>query len=139
MDGTMKHFLIVAVALLYGCSEANDNARKLDLSSVNGLVDLQKEVGGNWERVCIFGPYSTNSVAAGVLGFEWDLELKSSVFTSDDISLLVFTASDKVVSFFEVSRGDADFSELSRQCFRPSDSKFRIHRSQSGWPEVEKA
>lgn len=134
----MKLVIIATIVMLWGCSEAGDRARKLDLMPVNGLVDLQSEVSGNWERVCIFGPYSGNSMAAEVLGFEYDLESKSAILISDSISILVFAELDRTVSFYEMPRSDADFSGLSGQCFPRSDSKFRIYPSQSGWPEVKK-
>jgi len=88
------------------------------ISQTNGQTINLSEVGGpEWERVCIFGPYSNNAMARKVLGFAWDMEANTSIALSDGINILVFVKGSSVVAYTEHSRRLGDFWRLSGRCF----------------------
>ncbi|WP_460834764.1 hypothetical protein [Lysobacter humi (ex Lee et al. 2017)] len=101
----------------------------------NRTVDLRRAVPSRWDRVCILGPYSDDEAAQSTLGFAWPLESKSSIKTSDSITLLVFARGKEVVRSVEHPRGSGDFSNLSGRCFRPDKAQFiHVERPREGWP-----
>lgn len=87
-------------------------------------VDLSQVGGSAWQRVCIFQPYSNNDLAKQTLGFEWDLEQKTSISSSDSMNLLVFVEGKEVITYVEHPRNLGDFEGLSGQCFDREDAKF---------------
>jgi len=70
-----RHFhrsvLAIAFAALAGCHDptAASIAGQFAASGRRD-VDLAAAVPGDWDRVCILGPYSRNAAAARALGFE---------------------------------------------------------------------
>lgn len=97
-------------------------------------VDLSTLGGPEWDRVCIFGPYSDNSTAERALGFRWDLERKTSVHSSDRVNVLAFVKGTEVVAFVEHPRNLGDFAELSGTCLARKDAVLeRDTRRGEGW------
>lgn len=123
----MKYFALVIVVLLTACSLYNVAARQLDLSTHAEQINFDEMVGGSWERVCIFEPYSVNEVAQKQLGFQWGLESKSTISYNDSISLLVFASDRQVIDYYEVSRGVVDFASLGNDCIARQHAVFEIY------------
>lgn len=119
------------------CSSEYGGSHKLPIKSVDGLVNLAEVVDGEWDRVCIFSPYSTNQVAEDVLGFKWPLETESGVGVNDGVSLLVFVKSSSVASFYEIPRNTTDFTNLGGACYGREDSVFKV--DSNGWPVASRA
>ncbi|MCE0559376.1 MULTISPECIES: hypothetical protein [Motilimonas] len=90
-----------------------------------GGFNFIQAVNAKWDKVCFFGPYSTNATAKEVLGFDWDLEANSRINLNDGITLAVFTGDSSVVAYKEISRY-TDFSQFSGECFRKENSEFEI-------------
>lgn len=126
--------LLTTLLALTACGESASNNIKQQLES-RGLVELRTAVPGDWERVCILGPYSNNEAATATLGFNWSVEKHSSISYSDGISLLVFVHGRKVVTALEHPRRSGDFSKLSGRCFSREKAHF-VQRAQSDddWP-----
>lgn len=126
--------LLTTLLALTACGESASNNIKQQLES-RGLVELQTAVPGDWERVCILGPYSNNEAATATLGFNWPVEKHSSISYSDGISLLVFVHARKVVTALEHPRRSGDFSDLSGRCFSREKAHF-VQQAQpdDGWP-----
>ena len=121
-----------------GCTAQNPAstvvARQFD-ESKGTLVDLSSAIPGQWERVCILGPYSENTAAKKALGFEWNVEANSTISRNDGISLLIFVQDNKVVSFIEHSRRHGDFSNLTTRCFTRQAARFhQVAKPIKGWP-----
>lgn len=121
----MKTVAILGLlALLSGCFSETTSAPTLNLSYADTPIDLAKHVNGDWQKVCILGPYSDNELVQEVVGFSWPLESLSSVWANDGVSLLIFIKDEFVQSHFEVSRGKYDFNSLDEQCIDKSDAIF---------------
>ncbi len=112
------------ILLQVSCTDA-DNIT-LDLNKED--VDFSVVVNGGWNKLCIIKPYSDNSVARSLLGFDWDLEAKSEIHDLDNITLLVFATDLRVIQFSEVSR-KIDFSKFGNICIERDDAKFKIENN----------
>jgi hypothetical protein len=135
-----RHFhrsvLAIAFAALAGCHDptAASIAGQFAASGRRD-VDLAAAVPGDWDRVCILGPYSRNAAAARALGFEWPAETSSDIASDDGISLLVFARGRSVTAHVDYPRGSGDFSNLAGRCFPRADAKFvQIAHPARGWP-----
>ena len=126
----LLHWL--AILLLAGCSpassEVSEKITQQFQSSGRTFVNLDEVVPGNWDKVCILGPYSDSKAAKTTLGFEWEIESKSSIATNDGIAQLLFVQENRVVVSTEHPRHDGDFTNLSRQCFPREQSTF-VHKT----------
>jgi hypothetical protein len=123
------------LATLSACQSptSSDIAKQFEASGGNS-IDLATAVPGNWDRVCILGPYSRNAAAAKTLGFEWPAESHSRIAGNDGISLLVFVRGNAVENHVEHPRRAGDFSNLSGRCFSQSDAKFfQVDKPGKGW------
>ncbi len=104
-------------------------------SSGRTFVNLEKVVPNAWDKVCILGPYSTLKHVYDTLGFDWPLEMLSSISTDDSIALLLFVENQEVIQFVEHPRRDGDFANLSRQCVARNKSTFyHLTNPPKGWP-----
>ena len=125
--------------LVVGCgpspSPTSEEITRQFQSSGRTFINLAKAVPGEWEKVCIFGPYSDNNAAFKTLGFGWNLEKFSSITTAEGIGLLVFVKENTVLEHVEHDRKNGDFTNLSRKCFSRERSTF-YHQTnpKKGWP-----
>jgi len=127
--------LVLILAALTGCrdSASSSIADQFSASGRKG-VDLAAAVPGNWDRVCILGPYSSDAVAAQTLGFTWPAETLTDIEQDDGISLLVFVQGKSVIDYVEHSRGSGDFSNLTGRCFPRTSTKFvQVAEPVKGW------
>ncbi|MBE1300154.1 MAG: hypothetical protein GJ680_09640 [Alteromonadaceae bacterium] len=121
----IKTFVVLGLlVLLYGCVDDTTSAPSLNFNYAKTPIVLTEHVQGDWETVCILGPYSNNELAAEVIGFTWPLETLSSVRVNDGVSLLIFIKNKAVQSYFEVSRGKYDFNSLDEQCINRNEAIF---------------
>lgn len=105
---------------LFGCRGPGNYflEREIDelINTPGSEVDLSQVKNSEWSRVCVMGPYSTNDVAASLLGFQWDMESASNVDYLDSVTLLAFVAEDAVVGYVDYPMGKGDFSQLGNIC-----------------------
>ena len=87
-------------------------------------VNLAIAAPGEWDRVCIVGPYANNDRAKKILGFYWDVESESSITLNEGISLLLFVRNQDVIFHVEHSREEGDFTTVSSKCFTQSEAVF---------------
>jgi hypothetical protein len=107
---------LVAVGCTACDASSSAIAHQFD-ESKGSSVDLAVSVPGNWEKVCVFGPYSNNETIKKTLGFEWGTEAKTSIQTDEGISLLLFVRENRAITYIEHPRNHGDFSNLTAQCF----------------------
>jgi len=133
----MRRILMIFMLAALAACRSQDSAAVANnfLSSDPRGVDLSVAVRGEWDRVCVLGPYSNDTKAADILGFSWPAETLTDISHSDAISVLVFARDESVVTYVEHSRGYGDFSNLSGRCFAKDRAKFvHIDRPVTGWP-----
>lgn len=130
--------LALLLLVLAGCHSGSPVSRAIaDQFSASGnrRVDLASAVPGEWERVCILGPYSNDAAAARTLGFRWSAETLTGIEQNDGISLLVFVKDATVADYVEHPRDSGDFTNLSGRCFPRAGARFvQVPKPASGWP-----
>ncbi len=126
--------LAVVLVLLSACRSA-DSSSIAEQFSASERVDLATAVPGDWDRVCVLGPYSNDALAAQVLGFTWPVEALTEIEHNDGISLLVFVRGETVAKHVEHSRRSGDFSNLTGRCYSQANAKFvHVPEPTKGWP-----
>ena len=132
----MVRFLILILVLsLPGCSTRSSETLVLDTDS--GIIDLAEQLPGEWQRVCILPPYSTNRTAKELLGLDYNVELRTNIASSDSITLLLTVDTVAVVGAFEIGRRNIDFSSLGAVCYGRSEARFSL--PEQGWPHASHA
>ena len=116
---------IVGVCIFIFYSSA-DRAAEIVLEPNENGIDLSTTIPGDWDRLCILFPYTTNLRAKQVLGVAVNVESKSDISWSDSIALFVTTKASKVENLFDVSRKNIDFTKLGGQCFAREDTRFTL-------------
>lgn len=127
----------IAIAmLLSGCQQEDQLSDRIQQAlSGHDQVDLATTIPGDWVRVCILGPYSDNASASKVLGFEWNVESRSSIKSNEGITLLLFVRDNETVASTEYPRRFGDFSNLSGRCFSRTRARFvQVDKPNTGWP-----
>jgi hypothetical protein len=130
-----RRILFLVLAALSACTSSDSSSIANQFSeSGRKSVDLAAAVPGNWDRVCILGPYSNDIAATETLGFEWPAERLTDIEISDSISLLIFVKENAVLNYIEHPRRSGDFSNLRDRCFSRDNSKFvQIDQPATGW------
>ncbi len=125
-------------AALCGCQKQDSAAITQNfLLSERRAVDLSAAVPGEWDRVCILGPYSNNEKAAQTLGFQWAAETLTDIHHNDGISVLVFVRGNAVMKHVEQPRSSGEFSSLSGRCFPKGRATFiQVIRPGNGSPSL---
>ena len=66
----MRVTTLIALLLLAGCGRTDISAEISRQAEIgDGSLGLSKLGGPTWDRVCFFGPYTTNANAEKALGF----------------------------------------------------------------------
>ncbi len=97
--------------------------------STNNVVEVRlKELTDfEWERVYLFTPYTPHKVIDDDLGFVWKPARKIHMDWRDDVNLIVFTDSGKVVFFVEHQRNFGDFDgAYKREGYGPDEAVFEV-------------
>ena len=97
------------VLLRSGASTAVHSTPRLDLDWSSALkssgssLQLSTIAPFDWDRVYVFGPYSTAKEIQEAIGLKW-WDSRISIEIMDDVNLLVFVKDQQVVAWSEVSR-----------------------------------
>jgi hypothetical protein len=126
---------LLSMSMLAGCSQPSASRSIAAQLEASGTIDLRAAMPGSWDRVCVFGPYSTDQDAFQTLGFSWSLTDNSAVWQSDGVSLLVFARGNEVVAAVDHPRRNGDFSTVADRCFSPEQAQFvRVAEPKEGPP-----
>jgi hypothetical protein len=141
--GLMTHRFSVALSLsalaLTSCSDQDRSiSDKIKLqvhASATSPLDLTPVGPPGWERVCIFGPYTTNEIVEADLGFKWDSDSHSAISVNDGINLIVFTRGKEVIAFAEHKRRDGDVESDRTPCTTPANARLTRSTRSDGVPQ----
>ena len=80
-----------------------------------------------WDRVCLFGPYTTAEEVVQITGTAKAARATHGIESSEGIDLLLFVEGDRIVREVELRRTYADFApELLRKCYSRRDAIFAV-------------
>jgi hypothetical protein len=122
----IKTTVLLSMLALVGCGRSGISSEITRQAEIgDGRLDLSSVGGPNWNRLCFFGPYTTNADAKRALGFAWDVEAKTAIESSDGINVLALVTDNEIVAYTEHSRRQ-DFARLSGRCFPRSLAIFIV-------------
>jgi hypothetical protein len=106
---------------------------KNDLSSMIGrynmeevdVVDISAVTTFSWQRLYIFGPYTTLLEITETVGRSWRKKCYTDVHVSELVSLLVFTDGKTVVHCLDYPREVGWFPEF-REGLSPQEARFTV-------------
>jgi len=124
-------FLIILASCSQGTVNHNKELEKSISSAieVKGVeeIDLSSLTDFDWEKVYIFGPYTTQEMINEKLGVNY--KDPSSIDYRDDINLIVFLDNNKVVQYAEITRKYGDLLiETNDGFITPSDATLKIKK-----------
>lgn len=80
-----------------------------------------------WDRVHIFTPYMATETIDENLGYVWQPARRIGMYQRDDVNLLVFTYTGKIVFYVEHERHLGDFKRGYKQGgYSPDEAIFRV-------------
>lgn len=126
---------LALIAFAVGCRFGEGRlARRIKsaASHPNAIIRFTDFTDFTWDRVCLFGPYTTKEEAEGCLGFVWDEFEDTGIDMADQFSVMAFAASGRVVHAERISR-NLDFTgAILRRPFRPSEAVFKVGKTEFG-------
>jgi hypothetical protein len=145
LDPMMKNLLrfapLLLLSLLTACA---DNSLQNPISQgivsqikAGDKIDLALLGPEDWQKVCIFGPYTSNDQLETVVGFPWDIEAKNATSMGDGTTLLLFIQDQTVLASVDHPRDKGDFDRLADQCFERSEAQFTYEVDADGWGWVK--
>jgi hypothetical protein len=136
--------LVLLAGWVWNCAPASGRAASRVLASAvqsgRPTVHLRDLPGPPWERVHIFGPYTSRQQVASALGFPWnDGAAARELERSDGLNLLLFVRGGRVVLTVRHRRDEGDFGpESLRRGFSVNEAEFRVvRRPADGWRMLE--
>ena len=84
-------------------------------AGAGGTVDFTQFGPPDWERVYIFGPYTTPKQVAQSMGFEWPQVSQTSIHNGKGAYLVVFVEDGEVTGWFEHPRGQGDLGDIAKR------------------------
>jgi hypothetical protein len=92
------------------------------------IVDFAKLMPFQWDRMCVFGPYSNREAIEDRLGFPWNEwnDYRPGQLDSDAITLVVFVREQQVVRWFFHPTAKGDLELLGGKEYLPNQAKFEV-------------
>lgn len=88
-----------------------------------------------WDRMHVFGPYSTPQDIYAELGVDWSSSAIDAIQDNDGVTLVVFVEGDAVVGHVLHSRRHGDLAELDEAGpFTPDTAVFEVRVEDQGEP-----
>lgn len=132
-----RYFFLLLIPLLWGCDRQDSASAAIaqQYQAANGAIDLTRIITDPWDRVCMFGPYSSINNTAEEMDIDWKTPESSNTESDDGANRLVFLSGRDVVAYVVHPRSQGDFSNLSKQCYPRENAKFIDQKSPpEGWP-----
>ncbi|BDC52496.1 hypothetical protein F183_A48110 [Bryobacterales bacterium F-183] len=135
--GTLVMLAFVALA---GCGNKGPappdvSQTLLEAGRDNAVITLATVFPGNWERVVIVPPYTSENESRRIVGADWMGYETAEIATRGNITLLVFLDANKsVITGGIVKRHIIDFNPVYRMGgYSRGDAKFRIVERVAVW------
>ena len=127
----------LAACTLGGCASRADETLVFTIeqalaTSPNG-ASLDRQVSGEWERLCVFRPYTPVPLIDSALGFEWRGARSAGLDVTDTHTLLVFATADDVDRYVMFPRAKGDFTLADDgSCIDRRDAVFQLRQPIDG-------
>jgi hypothetical protein len=91
-------------------------------------VDFAEVAPFAWERVYVFGPYTSHDQIHTSLGFHWAEVGRTTIESNEGVNLVVFVHDGKVVHWFEHPRHEELEGLADSDGYAREHSKFLVYR-----------
>jgi hypothetical protein len=87
----------------------------------------------NWDSVCIFGPYTSDTMIQAATGIPGATQYEHDLQSREDINLLLFIAEGRIMRSVAHPRRRGDFGpEIAGKCFTKSQAVFSVRTPPPG-------
>ena len=127
--------IIIALLSLVGCDNGRRKApstqSRLEAAVASGATsfDFAADPAFAWNRMYVFGCYSSRASVEKALGFKWPDFDKTTIESSDSVVLVVFVQNGKVVGWYEQPRSVELGYLANDEGYTPSEAVFDVDRS----------
>jgi len=129
--------VVAAMLSFSGCGEAENSfvealhrSGEAALKTSNAVVSVSSVTRFQWEKLFIFGPYTSVDQIHAQLGYRWAEAQGTHIDSSETFYLLVFTKAGKVVQHYKFPRSLGDFENLEAgNEFSRETAAFEIGRT----------
>jgi hypothetical protein len=121
--------IVLLASVLSGCGEDPTAAAIVaQVRSGPGHPLVLSELAPfRWDRVCLFGPYTTAQEVVQITGLPEAARATHGIESNESIDLLLFVEGDRIVREVELPRTGGDFApELLRKCYSRRDAIFAV-------------
>jgi len=107
-----------AIVAMIGAQVRRGPGQQLELSEV-ALFD--------WDRVCLFGPYTPAATLVQATGLPDAARTAHSIESNEGIALLLFIEGDRIAAEVTLPRAEGEFApELLGKCYSRRDAVFAV-------------
>jgi hypothetical protein len=92
------------------------------------MVDFAQAAPFAWDRVYVFGPYTSHEHIHKSLGFHWGGIERTTIELNDGVNLVVFVRGRRVVHWFEHARHEELGDVTDPNGYAREETKFRVFR-----------
>ena len=130
--------LIASTAVSCGSSPISNSIDRTVARGVGTPLVIAEHAPFAWDRVCIFGPYTSDETIDSVTGIKGASGHSFDVGISEAVNVLVFVDKSRVVESIAYTRRGGDFGpELVRKCYQRKDASFVIRIPPKGsWGNI---
>lgn len=122
--------LFAGGSLFWFLAQSQSVSRALDKQLQRGpgaVIDFTEVAPFPWDRLYIFGPYTTDEEIHRCLGFRWQGVWWTSIRESDGVNLVVFRRGEKVAHWFEYPRHRGELGDLTKpRGYARGEARFRV-------------
>ena len=132
---TRRTAVIIALLTLAGCDsgrgQAPSSQSRLETAVASGATsfDFAADPAFVWDRMYVFGCYSSRASVEKALGFSWPDFSKTTIESSDSVVLVAFVQNGKVVAWYEQPRAIELGYLANDKGYTRSEAVFDIDRS----------
>lgn len=126
---------IIALMTLAGCDDgrgmATSTQSRLESAVNSGAasIDFAADPAFAWDRMYVFGCYSSRASVEKALGFSWPDFSKTTIESSDSVVMVVFVQNGKVIGWYEQPR-TIELGDLPNDNgYSRSEAVFNVDRS----------
>ena len=101
-----------------------------ELTKDNSLLDFSKiSTARSWSKICVFIPYTSDSVADQLAGLNFKLSQYSEIANSDSINVIALFDGNSLVNYANLKRSIIDFDFKDSICIEKSKAQFFKHNT----------
>lgn len=120
------------------CLACEQNDESLFLAKVNEAkeylntkdsvtINIDSMTKFNWDHLLVIPPYSRLENLENKFGVNFNQLEDTGIETNDQKCILVFIEDEKIIKYFEILRGEVDFSSIaSNKLFNRNETSFNI-------------